>query len=146
MRLSFPQSSELAEEKKRFLEDGKMKRVLLMGIFFCSVFVHADIVPLTRDYVGQIDSFFKRGNDIYSLSGTTTNGYVQRFNLSYPYAGGMAINNPAEMMSPDAIQVVTLFRDYSASHEVYAKCWGRGYVEGTIEAEETPQCPFGTRS
>ena len=71
-----------------------MKRVFIVGAFFGSVLVHTSIVSLTREYTGQIDSYFLWGSDLYSLSGTTTNGYVQKYNTTYPYAGGMVMGNP----------------------------------------------------
>ena len=119
-----------------------MKYIVIMWLFLCSVFVHANTVPITRNYYGQIDSFFRRGNDIYSLSDTTNNGYVLAYSLRYPYSGGMAIGQTGDeiKMSPDAIQIATLF-----TFDGEVECWGTGYVDGTIEIEEAVNRPIGTR-
>jgi hypothetical protein len=88
-----------------------MKRTILAPIgalILCSALVSAGVIPLTRDYTGHIESFF-RTDDVLSLGAATTNGYVQAFDSRYPYAGGMAINNPEEIMSPHAIRIATLF-------------------------------------
>jgi hypothetical protein len=96
---------------------------------------------LTIDYMGAIDSYFNRNGTIYSLNGTTTNGTVQQFSTRSPYAGGSAINKPEEM-SLNALRIATIFtKTYSGT---FPNCWASGYIEGTLQIEETPQYPAGT--
>ena len=121
-----------------------MKIAAFSILIFCSFIADADIVSLTRSYTGQIDSYFKRGSDTYSLSGSTTNGTVQSFSTRLPYAGGMAITRPTDIMSSDGIRIATLF---SRSYHVftgYAQCWGMGYIEGSLHIGESLQYPIGT--
>lgn len=122
-----------------------MKRTILAPIgalILCSACVSAGVIPLTRDYTGFIESFF-RTDDVLSLGATTTNGYIQAFDTRYPYAGGMGINNPEEMMSLHAIRIATLFV-YTSVFKPKPECWGSGYVEGTIEVEPNAEHPIGT--
>lgn len=120
----------------------KMRRIVWACILFCSVCVHANIVPLTLNYTGQIDSFFRSGDNVYTLSGTTTNGSVSKVSTDYPYTGGMTINNrePEEILiSPSETQIGALF-----GTDGNVECWGEGEVRGTIEIEETLDRPQGT--
>lgn len=120
-----------------------MKTVVLVWLFSCSFGAYANIAPITRDYTGQIDSFFKTGNDIYSLSGTTTNGYIDEYSTTYPYGGGMAINREDVIMSSDSIRIATLF-PHLRYPSARPACWASGTVEGSIEIEDSSQYPIGT--
>lgn len=120
-----------------------MKRIVLVGLIFCTFTAHANVVPLTLNYVGDVYSNCRRGDDVYTLSGTTTNGSVNRYDTTYPYSGGSLISNPTAVITLDSIEVVTIFsRNYT--DPINAECWGGGYLLGTIEIGETLNYPSGT--
>jgi hypothetical protein len=120
------------------------KNVVLAGFLFCSFIVYADVVPITCNYTGQVEANFKRGSDTYSLSSSTTNGTTESFRNSYPYAGGVVIVRPKDFMTPNGIQITSLFFRSYRSASGYAQCWGTGYIEGSLQIGETSQYPKGT--
>lgn len=120
-----------------------MRGIVLTFMFICSFSLYANVIPLSRQYTGTVDSYFRRGDDVFSLSGLTTNGHINRYDETYPYAGGMVLSSLVNM-SPDSIAFGTQFlRSYTATSG-YAECWGSGYLEGTLTIGETLQYPSGT--
>ena len=120
-----------------------MKRIVSICLLVCTINLYAETISVTKHYTGEIHSYFQRGSNIYSLEGTTTDGYIQKFSTSYPYAGGSALNQQTEILSETGLGVVTLFSPYPST-TVKPKCWAWGGLNGTITIGETVQYPAGT--
>ena len=121
--------------------------ILATIIILVSSNVYANVVPLTIEYTGEIASYFRSDGNVYSLHGTTTNGTASAFDPFYPYYGGMVINNPEEMSS-DALRLATLFLGFwQPGRDRYITppdCWSLGFIQGSLQIEETVQYPMGT--
>jgi len=120
----------------------KIHSMLLVILFSITFNSYANIVPLTIEYTGVVDSYFRTNGSIVSLHGETVNGTVDAaWSPRTPYAGGMVINKPSGM-SADAMQLVTLFlKNYAGT---FPDCWASGYVEGILRIESSSQYPTGT--
>ncbi len=130
--------------KRGFMEKEKTRVYVFLAIHivFLGNVGFSGVVPISIEYTGQVDSYFRTAGVVYSLSGTTESGTVQEYNSLAPYAGGTVINR-----SLNSITLVTLFQRMwppGGSPGVFPDSWARGYVEGELYIEESQNYPNGT--